>query len=191
MTYREWMEKNKPGMLGDESPDSINYAGGVLGCPYDYGLEDARDGLCHEENNWETPARERCRACWDREMPEEKGSVCSGELYPGEFEQAERTYDEENTDCRVADAPRNDEPKDDSAKDDPVNHPSHYTAGGVECIDAIGAALCKYTDPVDAWLAGQVIKYIWRAPLKGTYEQDLKKAQFYMNRLVKRQEEKK
>lgn len=74
---------------------------------------------------------------------------------------------------------------------DPVNHPSHYTAGGVECIDAISAALCKYTDPVDAWLAGQVIKYLWRSPLKGTYEQDLKKAQFYMNRLVKRQEEKK
>lgn len=72
---------------------------------------------------------------------------------------------------------------------DPVNHPSHYTAGGVECIDAIAAALCKYTDPVDAWLAGQVIKYLWRSPLKGTYEQDLKKAQFYMNRLVKRQEE--
>ncbi len=107
-----------------------------------------------------------CAACWDREMLE-------------------------NTDCRVADAPRNDEPKDDSVKDDPINHPSHYCAGGVECIDAIAAALCKYTDPVDAWLAGQVIKYLWRSPLKGTYEQDLKKAQFYMNRLVKRQEERK
>jgi hypothetical protein len=96
----------------------------------------------------------------------------------------------ENMDCRVADAPRNDLPKDDPGKNDPVNHPAHYTSGGVECIDAIGAALCKYTDGVDAWLAGQVIKYLWRAPLKENYEQDLKKAQFYMNRLVKRQEEK-
>lgn len=104
-----------------------------------------------------------CWDCWNREMPG-------------------------NTDCRVADAPRNDEPKDDLVKDDPVNHPSHYTAGGVECIDAIAAALCKYTDGVDAWLAGQVIKYLWRSPLKGTYAQDLKKAQFYLNRLVKRQE---
>ena len=68
--------------------------------------------------------------------------------------------------------------------EDPVNHPSHYTAGGVECIDAITAALCKYEDPVDAWLAGQVIKYLWRAPLKGKYKEDIEKAQFYLNRLV-------
>ena len=70
---------------------------------------------------------------------------------------------------------------------DPVNHPSHYTAGGVECIDAITAALCKYEDPVDAWLAGQVIKYLWRAPLKGKYKEDIEKAQFYLNRLVAKQ----
>lgn len=71
--------------------------------------------------------------------------------------------------------------------EDPVNHPSHYTAGGVECIDAITAALCKYEDPVDAWLAGQVIKYLWRAPLKGKYKEDIEKAQFYLNRLVAKQ----
>lgn len=71
--------------------------------------------------------------------------------------------------------------------EDPVNHPSHYTAGGVECIDAITAALCKYEDPVDAWLAGQVIKYLWRAPLKGKYKEDIEKAQFYLNRLVANQ----
>ena len=70
---------------------------------------------------------------------------------------------------------------------DPVNHPSHYTAGGVECIDAITAALCKYEDPVDAWLAGQVIKYLWRAPLKGKYKEDIEKAQFYLNRLAAKQ----
>lgn len=73
-----------------------------------------------------------------------------------------------------------------AGQDDPVNHPSHYTAGGIECIDAIQAALCKYTDPVDAWLAGQVIKYLWRAPLKGSYAQDIGKAQFYLNRLQER-----
>ena len=72
-------------------------------------------------------------------------------------------------------------------REDPVNHPSHYTAGGVECIDAITAALCKYEDPVDAWLAGQVIKYLWRAPLKGKYKEDIEKAQFYLNRLVANQ----
>lgn len=70
--------------------------------------------------------------------------------------------------------------------DDIINHPSHYTAGGVECIDAIEAALCKYTDPVDAWLAGQVVKYLWRAPLKGAYRVDVGKAKFYLDRLAAR-----
>lgn len=77
-----------------------------------------------------------------------------------------------------------------TAEEDAVNHPSHYTAGGIECIDAICAAICKYENPTDAWLAGQVIKYLWRAPLKGKYNEDLKKAQFYLNRLVKGLEDK-
>ena len=76
------------------------------------------------------------------------------------------------------------------ADEDMVNHPSHYTSGGVECIDAITAALSKYDDPVDSWLVGQVIKYLWRAPLKGKYDEDIKKAQFYLNRLVEKIREK-
>ena len=67
-----------------------------------------------------------------------------------------------------------------------VNHPSHYTHGGVECIDAITSALSSYEDSVDSWLVGQVIKYLWRAPLKGKYDEDIKKAQFYLNRLVEK-----
>lgn len=82
------------------------------------------------------------------------------------------------------------ESNEDKKADDMVNHPSHYTSGGVECIDAITAALSKYDDPVDSWLVGQVIKYLWRAPLKGKYEEDIKKAQFYLNRLVEKIEEK-
>lgn len=49
---------------------------------------------------------------------------------------------------------------------DNVNHPAHYTAGGVECIDAIAAALTCQKDPMQAWLTGQVLKYMWRWPLK-------------------------
>ena len=70
--------------------------------------------------------------------------------------------------------------------EDMVNHPSHYTHGGVECIDAITSALSSYEDSVDSWLVGQVIKYLWMAPLKGKYEEDIKKAQFYLNRLVEK-----
>jgi hypothetical protein len=68
-------------------------------------------------------------------------------------------------------------------KNDPVNHPSHYTAGGIECIDAIAAALSCHKDPVEAWLTGQIIKYIWRWPLKNGLE-DLEKAEFYLERLM-------
>ena len=67
---------------------------------------------------------------------------------------------------------------------DPVNHPSHYTAGGIECIDAIAAALTSQSDPMSAWLTGQCLKYLWRWPLKNGLE-DLKKTRFYLDRLIK------
>ena len=73
-------------------------------------------------------------------------------------------------------------------KDDPVDHPSHYTSGGIECIDAIAAALSCHKDPMGAWLTGQIMKYIWRWPLKNGLE-DLKKARFYLDRLIKMLEE--
>lgn len=65
-----------------------------------------------------------------------------------------------------------------------VNHPSHYTSGKIECIDAIECAIDNYDDPKAAFLVGQVIKYLWRAPLKGAYRQDIEKAQWYLDRLV-------
>ena len=65
-----------------------------------------------------------------------------------------------------------------------VNHPAHYTAGAIECIDAIEAALACQKDPMQAWLTGQVIKYLWRWPMKNGKE-DLEKASFYLDRLIK------
>ncbi|HZN67631.1 MAG TPA: DUF3310 domain-containing protein [Tepidisphaeraceae bacterium] len=71
-----------------------------------------------------------------------------------------------------------------AGKGDPVNHPPHYTAGGgLECIDAIEAALGP--GGFRAFLRGQVIKYIWRGPLKGSERQDYEKAEWYLSRLVK------
>lgn len=75
-----------------------------------------------------------------------------------------------------------------STERETVNHPAHYNAGGVECIDAIEAAVCCQTDPADAFLTGQIIKYIWRWPLKGGAE-DLRKARFYLDRLISRHEQ--
>lgn len=63
---------------------------------------------------------------------------------------------------------------------DNVNHPAHYTQGGVECIDAIKAAV---GDGFAGYCAGNVIKYVWRYRVKGGVE-DLKKARWYLERLI-------
>lgn len=65
---------------------------------------------------------------------------------------------------------------------DNVNHPSHYTQGGVECIDAITAATVNKTG-IEAVCTANVIKYIWRYEGKNGLE-DVKKAQWYINRLI-------
>jgi len=63
---------------------------------------------------------------------------------------------------------------------DPVNHPEHYTSGNIECLDAIKAAL---GDNYKYYVQGNLIKYIWRFPLKNGV-QDRRKAQFYLNDLL-------
>lgn len=74
---------------------------------------------------------------------------------------------------------------------DAVNHPIHYNAGSIECIDALNAMVESWDDPVAAVLAWQTVKYIWRHPFKGKPVEDLKKAQFYLERLVRQYERKK
>ena len=65
--------------------------------------------------------------------------------------------------------------------EDMVNHPPHYNQGGIETIEAIKAAL---GDGFSAYLTGNILKYLWRYKHKNGVE-DIKKAQFYLNRLVK------
>jgi len=64
---------------------------------------------------------------------------------------------------------------------DPVNHPPHYTAGEIECIDAIRAALGR--EQYEGYLRGACFKYIWRYNLKGGVE-SLRKAKWYLERLI-------
>jgi len=66
-------------------------------------------------------------------------------------------------------------------QEDVVNHPSHYTDGSIECIEAIEAALT--TEEFRGYCKGNCIKYIWRESHKGGTE-SLKKAQWYLNRLI-------
>ena len=73
---------------------------------------------------------------------------------------------------------------------DAVNHPQHYTNGGIECIDALTSMTSGFTDPNDAALSWQVVKYVWRHPFKGNALQDLKKARWYLDRLIVAEEQK-
>ena len=58
---------------------------------------------------------------------------------------------------------------------DSVNHPPHYTAGDIECIDAIRAALGR--EGFVAYCRGSAIKYLWRCEHKGGTE-DMHKAEW-------------
>ena len=60
---------------------------------------------------------------------------------------------------------------------DPVNHPSHYTDGGIETIDFIEAKHLPYH-------LGNVVKYVSRAGKKDDVLQDLKKAEWYLKRYI-------
>lgn len=66
---------------------------------------------------------------------------------------------------------------------DAVNHPAHYTFGKIEVLDAIEDWKLPYH-------LGNVVKYVARASLKGSEIQDLRKAQFYLNRHIARMEAK-
>lgn len=60
---------------------------------------------------------------------------------------------------------------------DQINHPSHYTFGEIEVIDVI-------EDWEMGYHLGNVIKYVGRAPHKGSLLVDLKKARWYLNRRI-------
>lgn len=64
--------------------------------------------------------------------------------------------------------------------EDVVNNPKHYNQTGVECIDAIKA---QTGDGYEYYLQGNIAKYLWRYRYKNGVE-DLKKAQWYLNKLI-------
>lgn len=65
---------------------------------------------------------------------------------------------------------------------DNVNHPTHYTAGKIECIDAIEAAVTNLNG-FEGVCVGNAIKYLFRWKLKGGIE-SLQKARWYIDRLI-------
>jgi hypothetical protein len=66
-------------------------------------------------------------------------------------------------------------------QEDEVNHPAHYTDGSIECIEAIEAALTA--EEFRGYCKGNNLKYTWRERRKGGTK-SLKKAQWYLDRLI-------
>lgn len=74
--------------------------------------------------------------------------------------------------------------KDSFKSADAVNHPSHYTAGTLETIDAIEAMVGQDGwSPATGYRLGNVLKYLWRHAHKGGLE-SLKKARWYLDREI-------
>lgn len=65
---------------------------------------------------------------------------------------------------------------------DVVNHPSHYTKGNIECIDAIESATTGKSG-IEAVCVANIIKYLYRYEEKNGLE-DVKKAKWYLNKLI-------
>jgi len=63
-----------------------------------------------------------------------------------------------------------------------VDHPPHYMAGTIECIDALRSMLGDAG--YEGYLAGCAVKYIWRYRHKGSVVEDLQKARWYLDRLI-------
>ena len=66
-------------------------------------------------------------------------------------------------------------------KEDNVNRPEHYRVGEVEAIDYIAQQLGT---GVKDYLLGNVHKYLHRHRFKGQALEDLKKAEWYLRRLL-------
>lgn len=69
---------------------------------------------------------------------------------------------------------------------DNVNHPEHYKANGIECIDTIKFIIGK--TGAKFFCLGNVIKYIFRYPKKNGIE-DLEKSAWYLNKLIELEKE--
>lgn len=75
----------------------------------------------------------------------------------------------------------------DDIKSDNVNSPTHYASQSIECIVAMEAMLSK--EEFIGYLRGNIFKYQWRYKQKNGIE-DLKKAQWYQNKLIEKEDNK-
>jgi hypothetical protein len=65
---------------------------------------------------------------------------------------------------------------------DPINKPDHYNVGSIEAIEAIKASMPE--NEFRGYLKGNLMKYVWRYDYKGKPVEDLRKARWYLERLI-------
>ena len=71
-----------------------------------------------------------------------------------------------------------------------VKHPKHYQGiKGLEVFTVMENFIPKYEDSFDGYIAGNVLKYILRAPSKVQMIEDLKKAKEHLYLLIERIED--
>ena len=128
--------------------------------------------LCSDGCRLRNPNDGSCRCSWD-DLSDKNTEDCYwflvNEGLIGKPEQPE---------IKFVKVERNDEVE---PTNDAVQHPSHYTHGGIECIEAIKASMTA--DGFCDYCKGNIIKYIWRWRDKGGVE-DLRKASVYLNWLI-------
>ena len=71
--------------------------------------------------------------------------------------------------------------------EDNVNNPPHYNYGTVECIEAIEESMTP--ESFRGYLKGNCLKYLWRYERKGKALEDLRKARWYLDKLIDEVEE--
>ncbi len=68
---------------------------------------------------------------------------------------------------------------------DPVNKPKHYSQGKIQPLDIMDDKFSH--EEFTGYLKGNIFKYLLRYKLKNGVE-DLKKAEFYLKRLITKEE---
>lgn len=79
-------------------------------------------------------------------------------------------------------------PVDEPVPNDPVDHPTHYTSSAAKCSACGHRIECIDVTESMPFTLGNAVKYLWRAGLKGSAVEDLKKAIWYIDREIKRRE---
>ncbi len=67
-------------------------------------------------------------------------------------------------------------------EEDVVNRPHHYNTGSIECIEASEESM--EPDQFKGYLKGNIMKYLWRYDYKGKPVEDLRKARWYLEKLI-------